>query len=113
MSKRMFSGLFEISAPRRTALRSAKRTPGRETTSSLIRSSTGSEMRPSFFATCIIGLFEHRDSRTQFSSLARESSLRDNPSEFILDAIEHICKLDADIRPNFRIEFRFAESVKW
>ena len=113
MSKRTTSGRSDRIASLRVALQFENITPGLETASNLMRSTTGLEMRPSFFATYIIGFLAQNERRTKFLRPAAVSSFRDVSSEFILAGIDCCNNSEADIRPECLIEGRFEESVKW
>src|SRR6478672_11178603 len=96
-------GFVECLASMRVALQSVNRTPGRETASSLISRRIGWDMRPSSYATYIMGLLEQK-SRTKFSKFVEASSERERPSEFILDSIELSISFEALIRPCWRMD---------
>src|SRR6185312_834959 len=75
--------------------------------------STGSKMRPSFLATCIIGLFGQKDRRTKSSKPALVSSFLESSLEFSFAGIECFRRLEADISPFLRMEAKLDKSVKW
>src|SRR6185312_13098997 len=113
MSKRTTSGRSDRIASLRVALQFENITPGLETTSNLMRSTTGLEMRPSFFATYIIAFLSENDRRTKWPRPALVSSFLEFSSEFIFAGIPAFNNSEADIRPESWMEGRFSESVKW
>ena len=113
ISNRTLLGVSESKASRRAALQSEKRTPSLNNTSRWIFRSTGSKMRPSFLATCIIGLFGQKDRRTKSSKPALVSSFLESSLEFSFAGIECFRRLEADISPFLRMEAKLDKSVKW
>src|SRR5690242_6410931 len=108
MSKRTTLGEQDWTASFRVALQSEKSTPCFETTSSLIWSTTGREIRFCFLATYFMGFSLLKDRRTKFSRPFCLSRARDVSSEFILALKDCAARHEADSRPCSRIESKFA-----
>ena len=90
-----------------------KRTPGRDTTSSLISRTTGLEILPLLSATYIIGCFLQKESLTKSTSPAFVSRRCDSAEEFIFESICCSPSFFHVRSPCLLMDSRFETSVKW